>query len=33
MIDALQAHPDVLFTTGAAICDWFTAASPAPATI
>ncbi|MGL4324350.1 MAG: polysaccharide deacetylase family protein [Beijerinckiaceae bacterium] len=33
MIDALLAHPDVLFTTGTALCDWFTAASPPPATL
>ncbi len=33
MIDALQAHPDVLFTTGAALCDWFTAASPPPSNL
>ena len=30
MIDALQANPHVLFTTGSALCDWFTHASPAP---
>lgn len=30
MIDALQESPDVAFTTGSALCDWFTSACPAP---
>lgn len=33
MIDVLQESPHVAFTTGAALCDWFTAASPAPASL
>jgi hypothetical protein len=33
MIDALQASPHVLFTTGSAICDWYTAVSPAPSSL
>lgn len=32
MIDLLQASPVVTFTTGSAICDWFTAAVPPPST-
>jgi peptidoglycan/xylan/chitin deacetylase (PgdA/CDA1 family) len=31
MLDLLAASDDVLFTTGAAICDWFTAHQPAGA--
>lgn len=33
MIDALQASPHVLFTTGSAIYDWFTSVSPAPTSL
>ena len=33
MVDCLAASPHVLFTTGSAICDWFTAASPAPSSL
>lgn len=33
MIDALQESPDVAFTTGTALCDWFTSACPAPAAL
>ena len=32
MIDLLQASPAVTFTTGSAICDWFTAAVPPTST-
>ena len=31
-IDLLQASPAVTFTTGSAICDWFTAAVPPTST-
>jgi peptidoglycan/xylan/chitin deacetylase (PgdA/CDA1 family) len=31
MIDRLQASPQVIFTTGSAICDWFTQHQPAGA--
>ena len=30
MIDLLRASPAVTFTTGSTLCDWFTAAVPAP---
>ena len=33
MIDALQASPHVLFTTGSAICDWYKSVSPAPSSL